>query len=209
MSAVLPASPDAFRDATLDQVVPYYRELAERPLDDIEAWLADWSLLEALFDEAASDAQIAAVCDTADEAKSRAELRLLSEISPELEEWRVKLSERLVASGFTRPDLDTAIAPLRNRIALFRPENTPIVAELEKLSSDHRHVVGGLRSEWEGEQLTPPQIRPFAGSGDRAVRERAFRAFFKPYVDARDELAAIYTRMVELRNRMGRNAGFP
>lgn len=209
MSVSLPSSPDAFTEATLADVVPYFRELAERPLDDVEAWLADWSKLEALYDEAALRAQLAAVCDTADEDKRAAELRFASEISPELESWRVKLSERLVESGFSRPDLETAIAKLRNRIELFREENVPLVAELEKLSSEHRRIVGGMTVEWDGEKLTPPQMRPFAGSGDRAVRERAFRAFFSPYIEARDELSGIYTRMLELRNQMGRNAGYP
>lgn len=208
-AAALPDSPEAFRDATLDDVVPYYRELAECPLDDVEAWLRDWSRLESLFDEASTKAQVAAVCDTADEGKREAELRFASRIAPELESWRVRLGERLVASGLSRPDLETAIRKLRNRIDLFREQNVPLVAELEELSSNHRRIEGAMTVEWEGERLTPPQVRPHAGSGDRAVRERAFRAFFKPYVDAHDDLAAIYTRMLELRNAMARNAGFP
>src|ERR1700694_5907306 len=41
----LPASPDAFKDATWDDVLPHYQELASRQLDrdNVEAWLADWS----------------------------------------------------------------------------------------------------------------------------------------------------------------------
>jgi oligoendopeptidase F len=206
--ASTPSSPDSFRDATLESVLPYFRELAERPLDDPAAWLADWSDLECLFDEASVKAQIAAVCDTADEAKRADELRFTSDIAPHLEPWRVKLGERLVASGFTAPGLETTIQRLRNRIALFRDENVPLVAELERLGSEHRRIVGGLTSEWEGERLTPPQLRPFAASEDRAVRERAFRAFFRPYIEARDELAGLYTQMLDLRGRMARNAGF-
>ena len=178
----LPESPDAFSDATLADVVPFFRELAERPLEEaqVEAWLEDWSRLECLFDEASVKAQIAAVCDTADEEKRLAELRFTSEIAPELEAWRVKLGERLVESGFYRPDLETTLARQRNRIALFREANVPLVAELEQLSSNHRRIVGGLTADWEGAKLTPPQLRPFAGSGDRTVRERAFRALFRP-----------------------------
>lgn len=207
-ATALPESPDAFAAATLEDVLPFYRELSERPLDDIEAWLEDWNRLECLFDEAASRALIAAVCDTADEARRADELRFMSEIAPELEPWRVRLGARLVESGYTRQDLETTVRRFRNRIALFRPDNVPLVAELERLGSDHRRVVGGLTTDWEGERLTPPQVRPFAGSGDRAVRERAFRAFFRPYIEAHDELAGIYTRMLELRRLMARNAGF-
>ena len=43
----LPDSPDAFADATWDDILPYYEELAARPLDTtaVEAWLRDWSTL--------------------------------------------------------------------------------------------------------------------------------------------------------------------
>lgn len=209
MSATLPSSPDAFADATLGDVVPYFQELAERPLDDIEAWLEDWSLLECLFDEASTRAQVAAHCDTADDGKRAAELRFTSEIDPELEAWRVRLGDRLVASGYSRPDLETTIARTRNRGELFREANVSLVAENERLSSDYRRIIGGLAADWDGRRLTPPQLRPFAASGDRALRERAFRAFFGPFIEAHDELAAIYTRMLELRGAMARNAGFP
>ncbi|HEX6547423.1 MAG TPA: M3 family oligoendopeptidase, partial [Candidatus Dormibacteraeota bacterium] len=69
-------------------------------------------------------------------------------------------------------------------------------------------VVGSMTVEWEGKQLTPPQVRPFAASGDRAIRERAWRAFFQPYVEHRDELAGIFDRLYELRQEIARNAGF-
>ena len=46
----LPASPEFFRDAPLEEVVAFFRELADRPLGDLETWLADWSRLESLFE---------------------------------------------------------------------------------------------------------------------------------------------------------------
>jgi len=208
LSLTLPGSPDAFRDATLDGVVPYYRELAERPLGDVEAWLADWSRLESLFSDAETAAQIAYDRDTTDPEKEAAALRFSSEISPQLEPWRVRLAERAVQSGYTRPDLQTTVRRWRNEIELFREENVPLFAELEKLSSRYSKITGGMTVDWEGERLTPSQVRPYAAAGDRTVRERAFRAFFRPYVDAHHELAAVFDRMYELRQQAARNAGF-
>jgi oligoendopeptidase F len=204
----LPESPDAFRDAPLEEIESHYRELAERPLDDVEQWLADWSRLEELLQETVMTAIIEYDCDTKDEEKERVSLRLTSEIAPELEKWSVKLGDRLLESGYSRSDLKTALERFRNRTQLFREENVPLVAELERLGSEYRKLVGAMTVEWEGEQLSPPQVRPFAASGDRDVRERAFRAYFSGYVEHHDEMAAIYDQMLEARARMARNAGF-
>ena len=54
-ASVLPASPTAFAKATWDDVVPYFDDLVERPLDasTVDAWLLAWSPLEELVTEAA------------------------------------------------------------------------------------------------------------------------------------------------------------
>lgn len=208
MTRPLPASPEAFREATLEDLVPYYRELAERPLEDVSRLLEDWSTLESLITDAHYAAEIAYDCDTADEEKERAALRFSSEISPQLEEWRVRLARRVVESGYTRPDLETTIRRWRNGIELFREESVPLNAELERLGSRYSKITGGMTVDWEGERLAPSQVKPFAASGDRDVRERAFHAFFKPYVLARDQLADVFDRMYELRQQVARNAGF-
>jgi oligoendopeptidase F len=53
-----------------------------------------------------------------------------------------------------------------------------------------------------------PQLQPFLKSPDRAVRERAFRAASRPYIDRRDELSALFDRMYHLRMKAAANAGF-
>jgi oligoendopeptidase F len=207
----LPDSALAFRDARLEDITPFYEDLAARPLDgdaEVEAWLADWSRLEALFAEAHNEASTAFDRDTTDPAKEAADLRFSADISPRLEAYRVKLGEKLVASGFSRPDLEPPIARWRNRIDLFREANVPLVAEEQKLVSRHSKVTGALTVEWEGQRLVPPQLRPYTNSADRALRERAYRAFFEPFIDARDELAGIFDSMYELRQEQARNAGF-
>lgn len=204
----LPESPDVFRDAPLSEIESYYRELLERPLDDVEAWLADWSRLESLIHEAVTEALIDYHRHTDDAEKERISLRLTSEIAPELEQWHVRLGERLLESGYRRPDLETTLARFRNNAELFREENVPLTAELERLGSAYSKAVGSMTVEWEGERLPPPQVRPSASSGDRGERERAFRAYFSGYIAAHDELASIYDRMLEVRAQMARNAGF-
>ena len=114
----LPDSALAFREARLADIVPFYVDLTARQLEGdeaVEAWLNEWSWLEELFTEAANEASTAYDRDTTDPAKEAADLRFSSEISPRLEPYRVKLGEKLVASGFSRPDLEPTIARWRNR----------------------------------------------------------------------------------------------
>ena len=71
MTFRLPDSPQAFADATWDDILPYYQELAARPLDTatVEAWLRDWARLEEMVAEASAIAYNAYSTDTANEAK--------------------------------------------------------------------------------------------------------------------------------------------
>jgi hypothetical protein len=55
-------TPATFANATWDDIAPWYRDLAERPLNPrdtaaIEQWLADWSTLESAILEAHSRAK--------------------------------------------------------------------------------------------------------------------------------------------------------
>jgi len=43
----IPESPDAFKEAVWEDILPFFEELASRPLDkgNVAQWLADWSPL--------------------------------------------------------------------------------------------------------------------------------------------------------------------
>ncbi len=207
----LPDSPQAFAEATWDDIAPYYEELAGRPLDtpeSVEAWLRDWSALDELLTEAQNRASIAYSADTTDPAKEAAHLRFSSEIGPKVQEQRVHLSRRLVESGYTRDDLETLLRRFRNQMELFREENVPLQAELQKLNARYQKITGGMTVEWDGEEKTLPQLRAYLLSPDRSVRERAFRLAARPYVELRDELADLFDEQDRLRALVARNAGF-
>lgn len=127
----LPDSPEAFADATWDDIRPYYEELANRPLstENVEAWLADWSRLDEMVSEAMSLSEVAYTTDTENAAKEAAQVRFFSEIAPQMHEQTVRLSKRLVDLGYEAPALATLLRSMRNQIALFREENVPLVSE--------------------------------------------------------------------------------
>ncbi len=209
-TTVLPESPDAFKDATWEDVVPYYEELASRPLHvgNVEEWLADWSRFESLLSEASALAMFAYSGDTADPEKEAAQLRFGTQISPHAQEQRVRLQRRLVELGYVRPGLETMIERFRNQMELFDEDNVPLFAELAELGTRWTKVNGAMTVEWDGNEKTPAQLLPFLQSTDREVRERAFKLRAKPYVEQRDVLAGIFDRMYEVRQKVAQNAGF-
>lgn len=62
LTTELPASPEAFRDASWADVLPYYDALATAPLEatsaSVEPWLGTWSRLDTLVGEAGTLAMI-------------------------------------------------------------------------------------------------------------------------------------------------------
>ena len=206
----LPDSPAAFADARWGDVAPYYEVLAAAPLTDetVEAWLARWSALDSLLEEAGTLAMIAYTGDTADPAKEAANLRFSTDVFPKANEQGVRLAQRLLDLGWSRPDLETTIRRFRTDAEIFREANVPLFAEIEELSAQYQKIAGGLSAEWDGERKTIPQLQPFLKSKDRATRERAFRLGAAAYLEKRDEMAALFDRMYEKRVRVAGNAGF-
>ena len=125
--------------------LPYFDDLAERPLDEttIEGWLLSWSTLEELVTEAAALAMIAYTFDTARPGQGSRPPPLLHRDpaqggGAERASWRGGWS----SPGYRAPALETTLARFRTSIEIFREANVPLFAELEELSAavpaDHR-----------------------------------------------------------------------
>ena len=203
-------SPDAFATARWADIEPYYRALAEFPLDNasLRAWLDYWSRLDDAVEEAYTLAMIAYTGHTADADKETVYLRWATEIMPPLHEIGVELGRRLVPFAPVVPDLRLQIRRTETDIALFRTENLPRMAELEEMSATYDKVTGGLTADWDGEKKAVPALAPYLLARDRGVRERAFRLAAGAYLEHHDELAALFHRMVGVRHALARAAGF-
>ena len=206
----LPPSPAGFAQATWSDVVPFYQQLADRRLDQttIQSWLTDWSRLEELLTEAAATAMIAYTVNTDDRDREAAHLRFSTEILPRMDEEGVRLARRLLDAGYQRADLTTMIERFRTQIDIFREQNVPLFAELEELGARYQKITGSMMVEWEGKQVTLPQLAPHLRSLDRPVREKAFRLATSPYLEKQQELSDLFTRMYYLRQKAARNSGF-
>jgi oligoendopeptidase F len=208
--AIAPVSPEAFKDATWEDILPHYEELASRPLNvgNVEAWLADWSQFESVVVEAAALANFAYSCDTTDAERETAQLRFGTDIAPRAYAQRVRLQERLVELGYVRPGIETVVERFRNQMRMFNEANVPLFAQLSKLVTEWSKVNGAMTVDWDGDEKTPSQLLPFLLSNHRAERERAFKLRARPYIEKRNAIAALFDQMYDLRQQVARNVGF-
>ncbi|MGV3711223.1 MAG: M3 family oligoendopeptidase [Gemmatimonas sp.] len=210
----LPSSPDAFSNASWADVLPYYESLATIPLPEpatdaaMESWLSTWSRLDDLVGEAGTLAMIAYTGDTSKADAEASYLRFSTEVFPQLEEQQVRLAQRLVNTGWSRPDLETTLRRFRTDIEIFREANVTRFAQIEELSAAYQKITGGLSVDWDGEKKTIPQLQPYLKSNDRAERERAFRLGAEAYLAQREPLATLFDKMYALRNAVATEAGF-
>ena len=210
MVNAIPESPDAFKEAGWENILPFYEELASRPLDagNVESWLQDWSRFESLLSEASALASFAYSCDTADPEREAAQLRFGTQIAPKAQEQRVRLQERLVRLGYVRAGLETMVERFRNQMKIFSDANVPLAAEISRLTTEWSKLIGAMTVQWDGVEKTPAQLLPYLEAADRPLRERAFKLRAKPYIEQRDTIAGIFDRMHELREQTATNAGF-
>lgn len=208
----LPDAPAALREATWDDIRPWYDQLAEAPLaadgSDLDPWLAAWTCLDALVGEAGTEAMIAYTANTADQAAEERYLRFSMDIFPQVDEQQVRLARRLLAIGSPREDLQTTLRRFRTDVAIFREANVARMAQVEELTAAYQKITGGLTVEWDGVVKTIPQLQTHLKSADRAERERAFRLGSGAYLARQEEMAEQFDRLLALRQAMAWEAGF-
>lgn len=195
-------------------VTGLYRTLLERPIEsaeDLEAWLADRSELEAVLDQVGSVLYIRMTCQTDDPARAEAYRAFVQTVPPavkpladQADRKYLAARERFGGDGY-HAVYDRAV---RTDVELFRPENVPIETELSLLSQEYQTVTGAMTVEFQGQERTLPEMGKFLLEPDRPLREAAWRATAERRLADRDKLDQIIEKMMELRNRVAANAGF-
>jgi len=195
---------------------PYFRDLVDRPLDtraQLEKWLLDMSELEAVVSEDACWRQIRMTCDTENKSLEEAFNYFCLEIQPKIQPFADRLNRRLVENPHTR-ELDqkeyfTYLRGVRKRIELFREENIPLYAESSVLGQQYGVISGKMTVEVNGQEYTLQQASKFLENPDRTLRESVYRKMQDRRLQDKDALNDLYTKLIALRDKMGKNAGFP
>jgi len=207
--------PEDFVVTDWNSLEPYFRELEERPLDtraDLEKWLLDMSELEAVLSEDICWRQIKMTCDTENKSLEEAFNFFCLEIQPKIQPYADRLNKRLIENPHTQEldprDYFSYLRSVRKRIELFRESNIPLFAEASVLGQQYGMISGKMTVEMGGQEYTLQQASKFLESPDRAIREEVYRKIQTRRGQDKDSLNDLYSKLIEIRNRIGLNAGF-
>ena len=207
--------PKDFKISDWATLKPYFKELLERPLtrkQELEKWLNDISEIEAVIGEDAAWRQIRMTCDTENKELENAFTFFVTEIQPKMQPYGDKLNRKLVENEYTKTlEGDAYKVYLRNvkkSIELFREDNIPLQAEIAVLAQTYGVINGKMSVEIEGREYTLQQASKFLESPKRELREEVYRKIQERRLQDKDQLNELYTKLVTLRDKVGKNAGF-
>jgi M3 family oligoendopeptidase len=149
--------------------------------------------------------------DTRD-AEAEAGLRAFREqVEPVADAGNTLLADALLASrhaeavGAARGSRLLAVLGVAR--ARQDPRNSPLRVEAGEILVGYDSLVSGGEVIVGGRTITLPRAVSLQRSADAKLRREAFLAHRRWFADRSEEIAAIYGRLVALRDRMGRNRG--
>ncbi len=211
MFAALPTTTTLFMDWNWSQIEPYYRNLADRMLDDttIKDWLADWTRLDNLIHETRTRLWIATTTNTADTEGAQRFHTYLENIMEQVEPAEQRLREKFLASGLTVAGMEISLRDMRAEAALFHAENVPLLTQESKLNTDYDQILGSQTVQWEGKEITLLKLRTVYQNTDRPLREKAWRLEIERRATDTPAINTLWRQMLELRRQIALNAGHP
>ncbi len=134
-------------------------------------------------------------------------------VQPIIKKYREKIDQKIVQHPLLN-HLDQNfyaeyIKSKKIQLALFREENIPLEVEEEKLQTQYYDITGNMTVEWEGMELTLPEMQIYLKNEERKVREQAWRLIQNRRLEDKEALDEIMDQLVVLRDRKAKNAGFP
>ncbi len=210
MFETLPNSIETVRDWSWDDIKPYFDDLMARDLsaDNIDAWMTDWSSMNALLTEMFSRARLATTQDTTDEEAEAYLKHLYADIFPHLAKAGNKLDKKLVESGLEPENFELPLKKIRTGIEIFREENIELTTRTQALGMEYDKINGAQTIQWEGEELTIKEANKLLEEDDRAKREQVWHLIMDRWAQDRQAINELWVKFFETRKQMATNAGF-
>ena len=208
--------PEDFILTSWGKLKPYFDDLADRPLNsmqDLRKWFADRSELESIISEDLAWRYIRMTCYTENEEYLKSYQDFIQNIQPEIAPVSDKLNRKAAGSELLdalaqEEGYNILVRNLRKEIEIFREENVPIFTEISTETQKYAQITGSMTVDIDGKTLTLQQAAVFLMSTDREKRESVYRKINERRLRHKDELDALFTKLVKLRHQVAVNAGF-
>ena len=139
------------------------------------------------------------------------EVKFWNGATPQLQEYIQAFDRALLASPFrARFEEEFGQVVFKNieiEIRSFAPALIPLMQEENDLVQEYQKIIASAQIPFEGGFYTLSQLTPFKKDRDDKRRLAAWKAEGNWYKEHQKDLDRIYDRMVQLRDRMGRELG--
>lgn len=205
----LPGEISAFLSWSWEKIEPFYQQLHSYDLQEnnLELWLDHWTHINSLIEEGYGVLYVATAVNTRDEEAEKTFQVYFEKIYLKAEEWEQKLKEKLLASKLTPPDFARPLQNIKSDVEIFSENNLPLMAESEKLSARYSRISGEQVVNWQGENKTIQQLKPFLENEDRLVREKAWRLAAERQLQDRQVYNQLWLDFLAVRKKMASNSG--
>ena len=208
--------PENFVVSSWEVLKPYFNNLLERnlySLQELRKWFLDRSELESVISEDLAWRYIRMTCYTENKDYLKAYQDFIQQIQPEIAPVADQLNKKAAASEYLNvlakeQGYDILIRNLKKDIEIFREENVPLLTEISTQSQKYAQLSGAMTVNVDGKELTLQQASVFLMATDRAKREEVYHKITQRRLKDKDELDALFTKLVQLRHQVAANAGF-
>ncbi|MDQ2658088.1 MAG: M3 family oligoendopeptidase [Bacteroidota bacterium] len=208
--------PEDFVLSSWEKLKPYFDELLARPLasmDALKKWFSDRSELESIISEDMAWRYIRMTCYTENQEYLKSYQDFVQNIQPQIAPVSDQLNRKAAGCQFLdqlseEEGYDILIRNLKKEIEIFREENVPLFTEITIETQKYGHIAGAMTVEVDGKNLTLQQASVYLMSTDRARREEVYRKINERRLRDKDELDALFTKLIRLRHQVAVNAGF-
>ena len=206
----LPATALELAEWEWADIEAHYLHLEAQALeaDTVDEWLAEWSRLRALIQEAHDRLYVAKTLDTKDESRETRYNSYMEQVHTPAEEHEQKLKEKLLESKLEPAGFEVPLRNLQAQAQLFREANLPLLEKHKKLQTEYDKIRGAQTVEWEGETITLQRLFREFEQPNRKRREKAWRLAMDRYLKDREDINDLWARMLMLRNEIASNADF-
>jgi oligoendopeptidase F len=207
---------ETFTVTTWEELKPYFDVLLNRSigsLEDLKQWLRDRSELESAISEDLGWRYIRMTCYTENKEYGERYQDFIVNIQPQIAPVADQLNRMAAASPFLaelakEQGYDILVRNLKKDIEIFREENIPLFTEINTETQKYAQISGAMTIEWKGQELTLQQASVLLMDTDRSLREAVYRKVTERRLKDKQTLDDLYTRLIHLRNKVARNAGF-
>ena len=136
----------------------------------------------------------------------------INDFAPLIEEYAILFYQELINSSF-RTELEEIYGSQLFRLAevqqkTFSPEIIPLLQKENKLSSEYSRLIASAKIDFQGEERTLAQLKPFMENPDRSIRKAASEAYFGFLAANEDELDQLFDQLVKVRHEIATTLGY-